>query len=95
MGLNGARRRQVFIGFPIPGGERQVLSSFSTNWGVSLNTSWEADLWGRLRADARAALADTQRSAADLRSVRQSIAGQTVKAWFAVAEGHQQLALTR
>ncbi len=94
-GLNGARRRQNFIGFPIPGGERAVLSSFSTSWGVSLNTSWEADLWGRLRAGARAALADVQRSAADLRSARQSIAGQTVKAWFAVGEAHEQLELAQ
>lgn len=94
-GLSGARRRQNFIGFPIPGGERAVLSSFSTSWGVSLNTSWEADLWGRLRAAARAALADVQRSAADLRSARQSIAGQTVKAWFAVGEAHEQLELAQ
>ena len=94
-GLNGSRRRQNFIGFPIPGGDRAVLSSFSTNWGVSLNTTWEADLWGRLRAGARAALADVQRSAADLRSARQSIAGQTVKAWFAAAEAHEQLDLAQ
>lgn len=92
-GLTGGRRRQNFIGFPIPGGEQRVLSSFSTTWGVSLNTTWEADLWGRLRAGARAAVAETQRSAAELRSARQSIAGQTVKAWFAVAEAHQQFAL--
>ena len=94
-GMTGASRRQNFIGFPIPGGDRAVLSSFSTTWGVSLNTTWEADLWGRLRAGARAALADVQRSAADLRSARQSIAGQTVKAWFSVAEAQQQLDLAQ
>jgi len=94
-GLASSARRQNFIGFPIPGGEEAVLSSFSTTSGVSLNTVWEADLWGRLRAGARAALADVQRSAADLRSARQSIAGQTVKAWFSVAEAQQQLGLAR
>ena len=57
-GLNGSRRKQNFIGFPIPGSENQVLSTVFTNYGVSVDTTWEADLWGRLRSGARAALAD-------------------------------------
>ena len=92
-GLNGARRRQNFIGFPIPGREDQVLSTVFTAYGVSLDTTWEIDLWGRLRSGARAALADLQSRAADLRGAQLSIAGQTVKAWFAIAEARQQLRL--
>ena len=71
-----------------------MLSTVSTNQGVSLDLSWEIDLWGRLRADAQAALADLQRSAADLRGAQLSMAGQTVKAWFAIAEAQQQVALS-
>ena len=56
-----------------------MLSTISTNHGVSLDVSWEIDLWGRLRASSQAALADLQRSAADLRGAQLSIAGQTSK----------------
>ena len=91
---SGSRRKQNFVGFPIPGAEGVVLSTISTNHGVSLDLSWEIDLWGRLRADAQAALADLQRSAADLRGAQLSMAGQTVKAWFAIAEARQQVTLS-
>jgi NodT family efflux transporter outer membrane factor (OMF) lipoprotein len=94
-GYSGSRRKQNFVGFPIPGREDQVLSTVSTNHGVSLDLSWEVDLWGRLRADSQAALADLQVSAADLRGAQLSIAGQTAKAWFAVAEAQQQIDLSR
>ena len=91
----GSRRKQNFVGFPIPGAEDRVLSTVSTNQGVSLDVSWEIDLWGRLRNSASAALADLQASAADLRAAQLSIAGQTVKAWFAIAEAQQQIDLSR
>ncbi|GIT67969.1 MAG: hypothetical protein Ct9H300mP25_14410 [Acidobacteriota bacterium] len=39
-------------------------------------------------------LADLQRSAADLRGAQLSIAGQTAKAWFAIAEAQQQVELS-
>lgn len=91
--LSGARRKQNFIGFPIPGSESRVLSSTSTNIGLSLEASWEIDLWGRLAAQARASLASYQASAADLDGARLSIAGRTVKAWFGAAEAVEQLRL--
>ncbi len=92
-GLNGSRRKQNFIGFPIPGSEDRVLSTVFANFGVSLDVAWEADLWGRLGSGARAALADLQTRAADLRGAQLSIAGQTVKTWFAIAEAQQQVQL--
>ena len=92
--FNGSRRKQNFVGFPIPGREGQVLSTVSTNFGVSLDVSWEIDLWGRLKYAARAALADLQASAADLRGAQLSIAGQTTKAWLTVAEAQQQVDLS-
>ena len=92
-GASGTRRKQNFVGFPIPGRERNVLTTRSTSYGVSLNLSWEIDLWGRLGAQAREGLAALQASAADLEAVRLSIAGQTAKAWFALAEARQQVEL--
>ena len=91
---NGSRRKQNFVGFPIPGAEDEVLSTVFTNQGVSLDTTWEVDLWGKLRTTEQAALADLQRSAADLRGAQLSMAGQTAKAWFAIAEAQQQVLLT-
>ena len=91
---SGIRRKQNFVGFPIPGAEDRVLSTVFTNQGTSLDTSWEVDLWGKLRTTEQAAMADLQRSAADLRGAQLSIAGQTAKAWFAVAEAQQQVLLS-
>ena len=91
---SGSRRKQNFVGFPIPGAEDRVLSTVFTNQGISLDTSWEIDLWGKLRTTEQAALADLQRSAADLRGAQLSIAGQTAKAWFAAAEAQQQVLLS-
>jgi len=91
---NGIRRKQNFVGFPIPGAEGRVLSTVFTNQTLSFDVSWEVDLWRKLRAGEQASLADLQRSAADLRGAQLSIAGQTTKAWFAIAEAQQQVELS-
>jgi NodT family efflux transporter outer membrane factor (OMF) lipoprotein len=95
VGLDGARRRQNFIGFPLPGADGQVASSRSTNLGASLDISWELDLWGRLRASTRAALADAQAADAEYQAAVLSLAAQTVKVWLAAAESAQQLELAQ
>jgi len=92
--LSAQRQEQVFVGLPIPGGPN-VLSSTSSQFALSLETSWEVDLWGRLRAGGRAALAEAQATEADLRGAQLSLSGQIAKLWFAVAEAQQQLDLTR
>ena len=91
----GSRRKQNFVGFPIPGQEGQVLTSTSTSFGVNLNASWEVDLWGRLRAGAQAALADAGAAAADFRAARLSLAAQTARAYFAAVEAGRQVELAR
>ncbi len=93
--FNRTRTRRNFIGFPLPGGNGGVLSTTSTNYGVSTNVNWEIDLWGRLSDDKAAALADLQGSQADLYGARSSVAGQTAKAWFAAIEARRQLELAR
>lgn len=95
LNFNSARQRQNFIGFPIPGGGRSVLSTTSTRYGVSTDLSWEIDLWRRLGAGQAAALADLQAAQADLRGARLSLSGQTAKAWFAAIEARRQLELAQ
>lgn len=91
-GLDASRRRQNFIGLPIPGGG-DVLSSTSTTLTGGLDVSWEVDLWGRLRAGAAAALAGTEAAAADRSAAELSISGQTAKAWFSLLEALHQVEL--
>jgi NodT family efflux transporter outer membrane factor (OMF) lipoprotein len=70
------------------------LSRFKfENYGLSLDASWEIDLWGRIRAGARAAVAEMQATEADWRGARLSIAAQTAKIWFSILEARQQAAL--
>ena len=92
---SGARRKQSFVGFPIPNSEGQVLSTTTNSYGFNLNSSWELDLWGSLRAGARAALADAQAVRAELYGAQLSIAAQTARAYFAVIEAKRQVELAR
>ena len=94
--FDASRRRQNFLGFPIPGAdERGVLSNTTTSYSTGLDVSWELDLWGRLRAGESAALARLEGSAADLAGARLSLAGQVAKAWFGLLEAVEQTELAR
>jgi len=93
---NSIRQRFNFIGFPIPGAPSgSVLTTKSTTFGISLQMSWEVDLWGRIRAGREAALADYQSLQADYAGARLSLAGRTAKAWFALTEARLQEELAR
>lgn len=61
---------------------------------VSLNVSWEADLWGRISAQNAAARSEYLASAANLRAARQAVAAQAVRTYFSVIEAEQQVALS-
>jgi outer membrane protein, multidrug efflux system len=91
--LEAGRRRQNFIGLPIPGAEGRVLSNTSTTFGTGLNVSWEIDLWGRLRSARDAAQADAESVRADFSAARLSIAGQVAKTWFSLIEAAEQVEL--
>ena len=93
-GFDAARRQQVFVGLPVPG-SGGVLKSTSTSYGANLNISWEADLWGRLRAGQAAAVSDAQAARADYAAAHLSLAGQVAKAWFAVVEAERQVTLAQ
>ncbi|MCB1057555.1 MAG: TolC family protein [Acidobacteria bacterium] len=94
-GLDAARGKRNFIGLPIPGTDGSVLSSTSTTLGVSLNVSWEVDLWGRLAAGRSAAAADLEAARSDLEAARRSLAAQTAKSWIAAVAARRQLELAQ
>jgi NodT family efflux transporter outer membrane factor (OMF) lipoprotein len=95
LAVNGNRKKQNFIGLPFPGNQEDVLSSTATTYGVSLNVSWELDLWGRIRAEKSAAVAQFQAAQADYIGTQLSIAGQVCKAFFAVITARKQLELAQ
>lgn len=92
-GFDASRRKQNFIGLPIPGAEDRVLSSRVTTYGLSVTASWEADLWGRIRSTTAASIADAQAAEFEAGAARLSIAARAAQAWFALIEAGQQLRL--
>ena len=92
--VSAERRQDVLVGIPIPGFPVPFVSLYDS-FGVSLDVSWELDLWGRIKAGVLAAEYEARASAADLAAARQSIAAQTAKAWFALVEARLQVELAR
>ncbi len=92
-GADASRRRENFLGIPLPGSSSGVVSRTFNSFGVHLDTTWEIDLWGRIRAQRAAAQADVKAVAADRRGARLSLAAQTARVYLAVVEAKQQVAL--
>ena len=92
--LSSARSRVNFVGLPIPGSSG-VLTSQSTTHALSLGVSWELDLWGRLAAAERGAVANLDATGLDLVAAQKSLAAQIAKAALAIAEARaaQDLAM--
>jgi NodT family efflux transporter outer membrane factor (OMF) lipoprotein len=65
----------------------------SAAYRASLDARWELDVWGRIRAGVSAAAADQAAAAADFESARQSLAAQTMQAWFELVGAEKRLAL--
>jgi NodT family efflux transporter outer membrane factor (OMF) lipoprotein len=57
--------------------------------------SWEVDVWGRLRAGRRAAVASVEAAEADLRSAQQSLAATTARAYFTAIEANRLVGISR
>jgi len=92
VGLSGSRQEQKFIGLPIGGGGGP-LSSIYSSYGSVLNVSWEPDIWGKVRAGERAALADLETQGWTYRGARASLAAEVARAWLALAEANEQVTL--
>ncbi len=72
------------------------LGSFdgANDYRLSLNASWEVDLWGRLANLHRASKADYEGELADFRAARLSLAANTAKAWCNVTAARLQVELS-
>jgi len=92
-GVDGGRAKQIFVGFPFGGGG--VPSSISENFGANLTVAWEPDVWGFQRAGQEALIAEAQAEGNAYRASRASLAAQVLRAWLALAEANEQMALAR
>ena len=80
------------------GGARSGVSSSSTQsdqLNVGLDVAWEADLWGRLRAGRRGAVASAEAAQADLRYARHSLAAAVARGYFLAIEAGLQENVTK
>lgn len=62
-------------------------------FGVSLDLSWEVDMWGRIRAGSQAIEYEYYAAEYDYAAAQQSLAAQTAKAYFSAIETTLQLEL--
>ncbi len=92
-GLDGARSKQIFVGFPF--GDGGVPSSISESFGANLMVSWEPDVWGFRRAGQAALIADAQAERNLYRAGQASLAAQILRSWLALAESNEQIALAQ
>ena len=93
-GLNAARQKQIFVGIPLGGlGGGGIPSANFSNFGANLTVSWEPDIWGFRRAGQAALIADAQAEGNTYRAARASLAAQVMRAWLALAEANEQIAL--
>lgn len=92
-GLNLARRRQVFIGLPIPGAD--VASNTSSAHGLAVNASWELDLWGRLEAAERGAALGVTKSLVDEQAARLALTTGVARSYFALVEARLALGIAK
>ena len=80
---NGSGSRSRIAGSP-----NSIVSPINNIFSTSLDVAWEVDVWGRIRAGVTASASDEAAAAADYAAARQSIAAQTMQAYFTlIAEG--------
>lgn len=70
-------------------GGGQITNVFS----AGLDVSWEVDVWGRIRSGVSASAADRAAIAADYADAGQSLAAQTMQAWFSLVAAEKSLDL--
>lgn len=67
--------------------------NFETDYGLSLDVVWEADVWARLRDRTQASAAEAQAAEADFAAARLSLAANAARAWCNLLEASQQVTL--
>jgi multidrug efflux system outer membrane protein len=88
---SGARQQISTRTATVPPGAPREFSSYRG----TLNVSYEVDLFGRVRASARAAQADLEATEAAREGVRLAVAAEVAKSYFTLRALDEQVQLTR
>ena len=72
-----------------------VRSSRNKRFSPELDLAWEVDVWERLADNQIAARLDAEQAMANLQGARLSLAANTAKGWFSLAETHLQAQLAQ
>jgi len=67
----------------------------NSRYNAGLDVQWEIDVWGRIRAGGRAFARDKDAAAADYAAARESIAAQTMQAYFELIAAESLLDLSQ
>lgn len=70
-----------------------IISGISNNFQTGVEVSWEADIWGRLSHQTRAAVLELAASESDFQAARLSLAANIARQWFNKIEARQQVKL--
>ena len=70
-----------------------ITSSRTERYTPSMDLAWELDIWGRLRDSQFSSRMDAEQAAANLQAARLSLAANTAKGWFDLAETELQTEL--
>ncbi|MCJ0761847.1 efflux transporter outer membrane subunit [Variovorax terrae] len=92
IGLNAAATRAQ-SGSVASNGVAIGSPGISTSRSLSLNASWEADIWGKVRRATEAQTSSAQASAADLAAARLSAQGQLAQSYFTLRQVDAQIQL--
>lgn len=91
---SGSRNQNINRAGAFGGGGFDDFDNFIVNrnnsLGVSLDLTWELDVWGRVKKGQSAAIADSQAATYEFQSARLSLASQVAKAWFSAQEQYLQ-----
>jgi NodT family efflux transporter outer membrane factor (OMF) lipoprotein len=93
------QRAALFPSMTLDGSAKRAGGGASTGTAnsvqIAASASWEADLWGRLRAGVTSAQASAQASVADLAAARLSAQGELATNYFSLRDADTELALVR
>ena len=99
---NASRSRQTLGGLGpigaipgVPDGDEAASGFITENYALSVDVSWQTDLFGAIRARSAAAREDFLASEANLRAARQAIAAQTAQTYFNLVEARAQVSLSQ
>lgn len=89
--VNRSRQSQAALNFP----PDIDINLNTTTYLASLSSSWEADVWGKLRSSKRAAFASLLQSDASRRAIQTQLVADIALNYYSLLALDQQLAITQ